>query len=556
MTRRLITPLVLAGLVALAFLAAVAPAGAKPPEVAPPAKVAVGHPAIGTGGNGLASILVPVHYPIELKGRLAELRVALIGARGKTIRSWVLHERLNGGKERLPDRRRRFTFVHRVGLKASLSRRLRQGAMVRVVGSGKLDVDEDGKAEMNSRDVSLGKPLAGPRPTPVCSSVPHLRVKRGGRVSVPLPVCDRTVNWTAARWASRGNVLVRGGRFVYNARKGFRGTDQIQLESKGLIQFARVTVGATSGLRVRAIGDSVTAGFGYYGEGGSMNFYDFARYCIPAAREMNDACSSNSVSEESKEGPVEYTEDWGRAENISWAAQWANSLNVTDYENLAISGSEPGDWAPKGQFYGTTKKMEGEQPDYVLLTLGANPLLSQLLTSPRNIWCADTSELPEFEQCVKREFAKVELRANLKKIYTELIDNTTATIYVMQYHVSIPALAPESSIKIARAGQMLNQEIQAAVVEANNRRLQMIKPPHFNVGINMEPVFPPGGGCAYGADGPSAQSSWTQIELEGYYGEEFCSPPKGSLPWVISGDSGIHPSAAGYTRMAMQVPTR
>jgi lysophospholipase L1-like esterase len=544
-----------ASLLGLLALVAAAPASARPaPSAAPPAKVAVGHPAIGTSANGLASILVPVHYPIELKGRLAELRVALIGARGRTIRSWVLHERLNGGKERLPDRRRRFTFVHRVGLNADLSRQLRQGAMVRVVGSGKVDVNEDGKPEMNSRDASTSKPLAGPRPKPVCSSVPHLRVKRGGRISVPLPVCDRAVNWTAARWASRGNVLIRGERFVYNARKGFHGTDQIQLESKGLVQVARVTVGAPSGLVVRALGDSVTAGFGYYGEGGTMNFYDFARYCIPAAREMNDACSSNSVSEESEEGPVEYTEDWGLAENISWAAQWATAHNVTDYENLAISGSEPGDWAPEGQFYETTKEIESEKPNYVLLTLGANPLLSRLLTSPKNIWCADTSELPEFEVCIKKEFAKVGLRKNLKSIYTELLAHTRATIFVMRYHVSIPALALESSVKIGLAGKLLNAEIQSVVNEFGGSRLRLISPPHFNVGIDMEPVFPPGGGCAYGADGPSVQSTWTQVELELLYGEEFCAPAKGSIPWVISGDSGIHPSAAGYTQMASQVP--
>jgi lysophospholipase L1-like esterase len=555
--RRLIIPLALASLVALLALAVAAPAGAKPAKVASPAKVAVGHPTVGTSANGLASILVPVRYPIELKGRLAELRVALIGARGKTIRSWVLHERLSGGRERLPDRRRRFTFVHRVGLNASLSRRLRQGAMVRVLGSGKLDVDEDGKPEMNSRDASTSRPLAGARPQPVCSSVPHLRVKRGGRISVPLPVCDSARSWTAARWASHGNVLVRGERLIYNARKGFQGTDQIQLESKGLTQYAQVTVGAASGAVVRAIGDSVTAGFGYYGEGGSMNFAEFVAFCIPAKREMNDACSSNSKSARSEEKKVEYTEDWGLAENISWAAQWATASNVTNYENLAISGSEPGDWAPNGQFYGTTMEMEGEEPDYVLLTLGANPLLSKLLTSPGDIWCAATSDPPKYEKfrkCIKHEFETVELEANLKKIYKELIKNTEATIFVMQYHVSIPALAPESSREIALAGQMLNQEIRSVVAAAKNSRLKLITPPHFNVGIDMEPIFPPGGGCAYKGDGPSEQSSWTQVELKGYYGKEFCTPPKGALPWVISGDSGIHPSAAGYEQMALQVP--
>ena len=543
-------------LACLALLAA-APAGAKPAKRLPPAKVTVGHTVVGTSANGLASILVPVHYPLELKGRVAELRVALIDARGKTIRSWVMHERLNAGRTRAPDRRRRFVFVHRIGLDASLSRQLRQGASVRVLASGVADFDGDGKPESRSHDLATGRPLSKLRPKPVCSTIPHTRVKRGARVSLPLPVCDREMRWSVARAGIEGSARIRAGRLIYRAPGNFHGTDDVRLSAGGLRQFVPVTVGATSGIKVRAIGDSVTAGFGYYGETGgeTMNFAEFLAFCIPAKKRMNDACSSNSTSSRSGEKAVEYAGDWGLSENISWAAQWANAHNVGDYQNLAISGSEPGDWAPKGQFYTTTKHMEAEEPDYVLLTLGANPLLSQLLTSPKNIWCADTSELPEFEACVRREFAKVGLRTNLEHIYSELLEHTKATIFVMQYHVSIPALAPEGSIKIALAGKMLNAEIQSVVAASGNSRLKLITPPHFNVGIKMKPVFPPGGGCAYEADGPSVQSRWTQDELEIYYGKEFCSPTPGTNPyWVIEGDSGIHPSAAGYTQMAAQVP--
>jgi lysophospholipase L1-like esterase len=553
--RRLTTPLVLASLVALLALAVAAPAGAKPAKVAPPAKVAVGHPTVGTSANSLASILVPVHYPIELKGRLAELRVALIGARGETIRSWVLHERINGGKERLPDRRRRFTFVHRVGLNASLSRRLRQGAMVRVLGSGKLDVNEDGKPEMNSRDASTSRPLGGPRPQPVCSSVPHLRVKRGGRISVPLPVCDSARNWTAARWASRGNVLVRGERFIYNARKGFQGTDEIQLESKGLTQYAQVTVGAASGAVVRALGDSVTAGFGYYSTGKEIELENLLE-CRPAEKNFNDACSSNSVGTVSKEGPVEYAPDYGLAKNISWAAQWANEYGITNYKNFAISGSEPGNWAPpEGTFYKKTFQVEQENPDYILLTLGANPLLSRLLTSPKDLWCAATSTLEEFEECIEEEFVKVGLRSNLRRTYKELLARTAATIYVMQYPLSIPWSALlDSSTKIALAEALLNREITSAVAEFGNSRLLLVTPPHFNVGIDIEPVYPSRYTCSsfgYRVDGRSVQSIGTQDELKGFHFPSFCAGPN----WVINHDTGIHPSAAGYKQMALQIPS-
>jgi len=543
-------------LVACLALSVAPPASARPAKVVPAAKVAVDRPVVGVSANGLDSILVPVRYPIELNGRLAELRVALIGARGKTLRSWVLHERLNGGKQRLPDRRRRFTFVHRVGLNADLSRQLRQGATVRVVGSGRLDIEGDGKAEMNSRDVLTGKPAVRPGAKPVCGSVPHLRVKRGARISLPLPVCDRALSWTVVRKGSRGVARVSGGRLIYEAPRAFRGADQIQLVAKDLTQYAQVTVGAPSGVRVRAIGDSVTAGFGYYSDGKEMGTFDFFAYCRPAEKELNDGCSSNSSARESKEGSVEYADGYGLSKNVSWAAQWANGYNITDYKNFAVSGSEPAAWVtPNGEFHEQTEEVERENPDYILLTLGANPLLSQLLTSPKDLWCAATSDPPKYEkfrECIEHEFETVELQTNLRRVYAELLGKTAATIYVMQYHLSIPAIALfDSSVEIALANALINREIESVVKEIGNRRLQLVTPPHFNVGIDIRAVYPSRYDC-HGTliDGPSVQSSYTQIELGGYWGKKFCP----GLKWVISGDTGIHPSALGYKQMTSKVP--
>jgi lysophospholipase L1-like esterase len=553
MTRRLHIPFLLA---CLALLAA-APAGAKPAKRLPPAKVAVGHPVLGTSANGLDSILVPVHYPIELKGRLAELRVALIGARGKTIRSWVLHERLNGGKERLPDRRRRFTFVHRIGLDGDLGRELGRGAAVRVLASGRLDVEGDGKAELRSRDLATAHPLAGPRPKPVCSTIPHLRVKPGARISVPLPACDTERAWTA-RKGSRGGANVRAGRLIYKAPQGFRGSDEVELASRSVRQSARITVGTAGNPRVRAIGDSVTAGFGYYGTGGWMGPIEFIRNCRPAAANFNDACSSNSRSKKSKEGAVEYLlPDYGLAGNVSWVAQWANEHDVTDFQNLAVSGSEPRNWGPGGTFYPTLQKMEGERPDYVLLTLGANPMLSKMLLEPSEWWCALVKGLEGFEGCIEEEFEAVDLQRWLKAVYGDLLKNTSATIYVMQYHLSIPVSAVfERTIEIARANQMLNEEIAATVGVAKGDRLKLVTPPHFNVGIELGKVYPSGTKCPP-ADGPSVQSWITQKDLKLFHFETFCGGPEkeGEPDWVISSDSGIHPSITGYTHMASEVPS-
>jgi hypothetical protein len=546
----------LAGLIASAVLVAAPTAdAARPGPVVPPAKVQIGHPAIGASANGLASILVPVQYPIQLAGRLTETRVALIDSRDRRIRSWVLHERLSGGEARRPDRRRRFTFVHKVGLNADLSRKLRRGAWVRVVASGDVDVDEDGKAELRSGDLSTSKPLAGTGRKQVCSSIPHLRVKRGARVSLPLPVCNKDPDWLISLSQSRGSVRVRGGRLIYKAPQGFRGTDQIKLLGRGVRRYTRITVGAPSGLVVRALGDSVTAGFGYFSSGKQMAFEDLLD-CRPAEKQFNDACSSNSVSEESKEGPVDYAADYGLANNVSWAAQWANEYGVTNFKNFAVSGSEPGNWAPGGGFYATTRQIESEDPDYILLTLGANPLLSNVLFGLRNMECGVESELPEFETCVREEFAKVGLRQNLRSVYADLVNRTTATIFLMQYHLSVPwsALA-YSSTEIALMGKLLNLELASVAAEVGNSRLRVVAPPHFNVGVDISPVYPSRYTCRlYPVDGPSVQSNGTQDELERHI-LSFCSGPAGGGPtWVINGDTGIHPSATGYTQMASQLP--
>ena len=146
---------------------------------------------------------------------------------------------------------------------------------MRVAAGGKLDVNEDGKPEMSSRD--------GPRRCGrcwlrgdgrLCSSVPQLRVDRGRAVSVPLPACTAAVRWIAARWASRGNgPRIRAGRFVYNARRVPREPIGSGWRATGLAP-VRTGPGAVPlpALWSARIGDSVTAGFGYYGNGGSMNF--------------------------------------------------------------------------------------------------------------------------------------------------------------------------------------------------------------------------------------------------------------------------------------------
>ena len=529
MTKRLFLTFLLVAILCLA-----ATGGA----VAKPAHIDVGRATLGTASDGHAVVLVPVTYPIQLAGRKVPLEIVLLDQGGERVERLAARIRLSAGKLRSPERRRRFRFVHRLDLPDHQPEMIEPGLRVRVRGraAGRLALDAK---------------------RPFCSSVEAVRARPGRGTTVPLPACTSPKRWRVVQQPQNGSAQVREGSLVYNSGARFRGSDSLVLTGG---QQVRITVGSSSGeIVVRALGDSVTAGFGYYSNGTPMTIGRLLE-CRPAAKEFNDACSSNSLNFTSKQGKVEYAPDYGLANNVSWAAQWANEHGVTNFKNFAISGSEPKNWAPEGELHSTTKQIEKEDPDYILMTMGANPLLSEMLFGVDNMGCAVESDIfGGYSKCVEEAFAEVGLQEHLKSLYADLVENTDATIFLMQYHLSVPSTAlAYGATQIAQMGRLLNREIEAVAAAVSPQRLQVVTPPHFDVGIDISPVFPSRYSCSrlgYEVDGPSVQSTPTQDELEVLHPLSFCDGPAGGgPPWVISGDTGIHPSAAGYAQMASQVP--
>jgi lysophospholipase L1-like esterase len=525
---------------------------------------------VSPAAHGRATLLVPVSYPIAFAGRLVEIEVLVSGGDVEP-RARSVQVRASGGLSQAPEHRRRFKFVHRVELGRMLTRQVRDGAKLIVKADGHLDVNGDGRDELASSDVAtqaLHPRQPGERR--ICSSVPQLRARPGQLVSVRLPTCSSRTLWTLTP-AQSGKARIHDGRLVYRSAGKFRGTEEIMLIASPPAGAASsghgpaltpapvvVKVGTAQTAVVRALGDSVTAGFGYYDEGSSMPLEDLLE-CKPGATSYDDACSSNSAVRGNTAKAIEYAPDYGLANNVSWAAQWANDHGVSNYENLAVSGSEPSDWAPGGQLHTTTKRIEAEDPDYLLLTLGANPLLSNMLFGADEMGCAIYSDFfGGYSECIEEAFERVHLRANLKGVYTELVAKTSATIYLMQYHLAIPSTAlAYSATQIAEMGKLLNREIASVAAEVGSSRLRVVTPPHFNVGVDISPVYPSKFSCSrlgYEVDGPSVQNDATQDELLAAHPLSFCAGPASGPPWVISGDTGIHPSAAGYTQMASRVP--
>jgi lysophospholipase L1-like esterase len=580
---------VLSAALALLLLAA-GPAGAakKQPlkKIQPPARVKIGRVELTKNAAGRPTLLVAVRYPLEAAGRQLRLGVHIQIKPGTVPLAQGSSALLSAGAPRLADRRRSFTYVHEIDfdqhVTAAIKEAWQEGRVPRatVEAQSGIDIDGDGKADIRSKGVPRKRVALEPPYTPAfsnarggrssnpwCASFPQYRVNPGEGVQIRLPSCDRRVRWRINYGPAAGSVKVGPEALEYTAPKT-PGTQTIGLNQGTVVvkvvnPFLRIaSFGEPTlppGPVVRAMGDSVTAGFGYYSDGSLMGITSLPE-CKPFGAVLDDACSSNSTATKNGLKEVPYAPDYGLAKNISWAAQWANEYGATNYKNFAISGTEPSEWAPGGSLYPTTQKIEAEDPDYILMTIGANPILSETLFGLSPMECALESDIfGGYKECVEAAFKKVNLEAELAKLYKNLVENTQATIYVMEYPLSVPSSALlYSSTQIAEIAGLMDETIIRVVGEVNSPRLRAIAPPHFNVGVNLAPVYPSTDECHYlgeYVDGPSVQSTPSQVALRITNPLTFCGGPEGGgPPWVISGDTGIHPSATGYAQMASQVP--
>jgi lysophospholipase L1-like esterase len=326
--------------------------------------------------------------------------------------------------------------------------------------------------------------------------------------------------------------------------------------------------------RMRAIGDSVTAGFGYYANGGVMSVLDLLR-CKPATVVTN-RCSSNSDAGPGYAGPPDWTADFGLGNDISWAAQFANGIqgggHVTApdmFQNRGVTGSAPSDWLPGGILNDELEAVVAENPDLIAFTLGANPLLSEILLTTAGESCAFTHTVAALEACIQPFFDQEQLAPRLGQVYSTLLEAPDSTVVTFQYHLAVPSVNLFRTWQLEAIADFFNAQIATAVANTKAAlpgqasRLILIRAqtdpaapspqtlPRFNIGLPAEgqswnPPYDCGRLITDFVDGPSHQSSPTQDELWLGSPIRFC----GGTPWMIDADSGIHPSSAGYAQFA------
>ena len=322
-----------------------------------------------------------------------------------------------------------------------------------------------------------------------------------------------------------------------------------------------------------ALGDSYTAGFGYYDDGVEWEDLFTCSDTSETAEDRNNPCSSNSMLRGIK-GPLEFAPDYGFANQVSWAAQVASALGITTqtapdlYANVAVSGSTAREWAENALVFDQLGGANGLDavasldPDLVLMTLGGNPTLAKVVLGGAAACQAFDKpvQAAALTDCFASLVEEDGTTAALVTVYERLLDSTDAQVMVLTYPQVIPQLAltlggwsPEALL-VAR--DVLNNAVMSAVTQVRKEnpggsRL-LTADPQFGVGL------PPGdftsetdcfgrAKTSDGTDGPSNQSTPTQeLFAEDFATSGWCAGP----PWTITSDTGVHPNVAGYAELA------
>ena len=260
----------------------------------------------------------------------------------------------------------------------------------------------------------------------------------------------------------------------------------------------RTRVDASRGeapLVIRALGDSVTAAFGYSSDGQQISAGDLP-YCVG--------------------GPD--TPDCQDPDGVAYPAVFASKHPGSDFKNLAQSGSTPADWLGQGKALGATlADVVNADPDLTVLTLGANPLLSSFLAPGSDRICATSLLTSVARACVRGALAREQVVSRLTRVYLTLLHTPprgrNGLVVVFQYPETHPpsAYGARVSVLIAELGAAIERAAdatrQAAPAEAH--RLLVIDP------------------------GPFLQHGCTS-----------------SAPWILRVDTCIHPNAAGHRQLA------
>ena len=336
------------------------------------------------------------------------------------------------------------------------------------------------------------------------------------------------------------------------------------------------------------IGDSVTAGFGYCGDEGGRDSANIKckrndsiadswkgenslQACAPdeAVMPVNDRCSNNnSLGAPWNAGP------WfpdRNAPSVAYPYVIAKNKSGALVYDWAMTGSTPADWDPVtgGAFANQTKSIKDS---YVVMTLGANPLLAAYLKItifdyPKiNGACADTTghlngartgfvpapldnQKDGVLRCFNEKWDSLHQGTHLLNLYKTLLANGNHVL-VLGYPVGCPwdfgnwqTQIGVSPSKGHACSSLFGPSIRGGVVSQFGQALALDRQLNDRIEAVVTQAAASVGGQGKIFFALPDQAAWAQHQA---WSDD---------PWVFKNDTWVHPNVAGHTQLAATVLT-
>lgn len=268
-----------------------------------------------------------------------------------------------------------------------------------------------------------------------------------------------------------------------------------------------------------AVGDSVTAGFGYNAAGNGLSPLDVG-HCAGLSKPQTawPAC----------QGPL----------SVAYPAVYARRkrLGTDQFSNAAVEGSTAYDWA-QGKWRSRLDRVVASAPTLTVLTLGADPALTDVII-PGNAGydCFHRARSgPEAANCADYELNKNNTVHDLETVYQRLLsaNGNRNRVAVFLYYNTIPVTlsfsvwppstfdlnAYQNGIKVFFLNQELNKQITRAIT---------------TVAAQLSPE----------------QRTRIRAVEPGPFEAHTCTDQQ---PWILKTDTCIHPTADGHIQLASQL---
>lgn len=164
----------------------------------------------------------------------------------------------------------------------------------------------------------------------------------------------------------------------------------------------------------------------------------------------------------------------GVGSNESWASQVARTFASPDYKNLAVAGSTTASWmdlpveegSQDGRNFYTVREIVSEDPDFVLMTLGGSMLL-RLPMGPA-LGCLEfrnqQTQSVEYERCIDELVKEALIQQRVMAVSFSLLARTVNTkVVIAGYVTPAPTVSFIPQWQINLLSDKVNAEIQKAV---------------------------------------------------------------------------------------------